>query len=292
MLPGDIIFFHIRGEKTLHGVYRVRSEAYFDTTPVWSDPLESFPYRFLFEPHPEYRYLCDYDASIEVHSLYEIIDKGEIRSLVTLEFERNIEARSVKKILMDDAEKIIRLLHRDFRWRHSPQRISFNPIYPSSVTLLKDKVFKVGNIENAVKGVLLYELAHNNQQLKEFLHLPDDHDFVNEFITAQTTRKALDIFISSNNKTHTITEVKTGVCDGKALKQALYYRDLLRQRNWMGKEDLIVVALVAQRFTSDVLRSVRAINKIQEPVKLIEYVPTINKTWARFRDVTSARSPY
>ena len=116
MKRGDVVFFHILGmgkPSSVHGVYNVRSDTFYDESTIWSDNFEVFPYRFLFTPHPKYRYLCDYDANIEVSDFYELIESRRIWSLATLENEVNIEARSVRKIGEDEANEIIRLLHRD-----------------------------------------------------------------------------------------------------------------------------------------------------------------------------------
>lgn len=286
MKPNDLVFFHIRGKQTIHGVYEVRSIAFFDSTPIWMDSIEKFPYRFLFQPAKKFFHLCFYDANIEVHSLYELIDGGQIKSLVTLEFEQNIEARSVRKILTEDAYEIIKLLHRDFRLRSSSDKVNFQLINQSvNLVPLRDKLYKVGNIENAIKAVLLQELADKNQKLRAILNLPKDYDFVNEFFIAQTTRKSIDILIKASNS-YSIIEVKTGKCDVEALKQTLYYRDLLRQRNWVNNEDTIIVTLVAQSFSSDLFKATKDINSINEPIRLIKYLPINNGRWATIDDAT------
>ncbi|MCD6512457.1 MAG: hypothetical protein J7K61_02510, partial [Thermoplasmata archaeon] len=161
MKEGDLIFFHIRGRQTIHGVYEVRDSPFYEENRIWNDSIEIFPFRFLFKPHFRYRYLAEYDANIEVHSLYEYIDERKIKSLVTLENERNIEARGVRKILKEDAEILIKLLHRDFKLRKSPNKYTFSPYFPENPKPLKDLVFKVGRIENAIKAVIMYNLAHD-----------------------------------------------------------------------------------------------------------------------------------
>lgn len=287
----DIVFFHIRGKKTIHGIYKVRKSAYYDDEcKIWDNSLELFPYRFLFEPHPDYKYLAEYDANIEVHSLYEFIDRGEIKSLVTLENEQNIEARGVRKILIEDAKILISLLHRDFKYRKTNQKLPFNPYTPSNnVRSLKDCIYKVGKIENAIKAVLMHELAYNPSLVKKiFLGLevdPDKIDFVNEFFIAQTTRKSIDIYITYKNS-HILIEVKTDKVDENALKQALYYRDLLSQRPWIDTErDKIKVVLVGKRFVNTLLDSIKKLAKINNGIQLIQYKPISDGKWGEFKDV-------
>lgn len=286
MKSGDLVFFHIRGRQTIHGAYEVRNEAFFDDTPIWSDPTERFPYRFLFQPSRNFPYVCKGDANIDVQSLYELIDSGQIISLVTLEFEQNIEARSVRRILVEDALKMINLLHRDFRLRSSSTEICFQLMQPpSNAVKIRNKLFKVGNVENAIKAIVLHKLAHRDPALCELLGLPENYDFVNEFFVAQTTRKAIDILVKAENH-HAILEFKTNECDKAALRQSLYYRDLLRQRSWIRNRDGILVVLIAQSFAGDLQQAVKKINYVNEPIKLVQYQPTDNGEWAEIYDAT------
>lgn len=292
MKEGDIVFFHIRGKKTIHGIYKVRSTPYFDNEfDIWNNPLEPFPYRFLFEPHPGYKHLADYDANIEVLSLYEFIDRGEIRSLVTLENEVNIEARGVRKILVSDAQILLRLLHRDFKYRKLERKLSFTCYFPSrDIIPIKDCVFKVGRIENSIKAVLMYELAHNGPLInKLFSGMDVEHDnidFCNEFFIAQTARKSIDIFITCGFL-NILVEVKADRIDEDALTQSLYYRDLLAQRKWIdAKESINKVVLVGKRFTNYIIDSIDTLVKIKNGIQLIQYRPINNGKWAEFEDVS------
>jgi hypothetical protein len=301
MLVGDVVFFHIRGMQTIHGVYKVRTEPFFDQSLIWNDPLEKFPYRFLFEPHPNYAALCNIDANTDVPSLYRLIDRGEIRSLVTLEFEKNIERRSVRKILQTDAERIIGILHRDLHLQKVSANVSFDLMSPPPVAPLNNQIFKIGNQENAIKAVILAELARNSPNtilfkgqgmgaasqvsFKEYLSLPERYDFVNEFFIAPATRRLMDILVTAP-RVHAIIEAKTHDFDDKALNQLLYYRDLLRQRPWVDDDDKVTAVAVAEGFSSSIKTAVRKINKIEEVIKLLRYVPNQRGNWARFEDDT------
>ncbi|BER91746.1 hypothetical protein [Atrimonas thermophila] len=291
MREDDVVFFHIRGKQTIHGIYKVRKIAYFDDkNRIWNNPIEAFPYRFLFEPHPDHEYLAKYDANIEVRSLYELIDRGEIKSLVTLENEQNIEARGVRKILVEDAKILISLLYRDFKYRRAKQELPFVPYNPpNNVFPLRNCIYKVGQIENAIKAVLMHELAYNphlvRRMLLELDANPEEIDFVNEFFIAQTTRKSIDIYIRYRNS-HVLVEVKTDKVDESALEQALYYRDLLSQRSWVDAEkDEIKVVLVGKRFTDTLQDSVKKLTKVNNGVRLVRYKPLHSGTWGEFESV-------
>jgi len=275
---GDLIFFHIRGERTIHGVYRARSEPFWDEAEIWDDLYDVFPYRFLFEPHPLHEKLCLYDANVSVHSLYELIDQGEIKSLVTLEFERNIEARAVKRIFEEDARKIIRLLYRDFKQRRRKEKGEFDLYKPSKKTSLKERIYGVGRLENAIKAVFSWMLSHKDKKIVTLLG--EKYDFVNEFFIAPTTRKNIDFFCQGNGL-YAVIEMKAGQCNKDTLRQALYYADLLDQRTWIASDFKKSVILSGLKFTRDVKRLASTVNKIgNNEVVLMEYLPINNGKWA------------
>ena len=73
---------------------------------------------------------------------------------MTLEFEQNIEARAVRRIFMEDAKKIIRLLYRDFK---GDERVDFDLYSPSNMKPLKDKVYRVGDFGKCYKSCNLLD---------------------------------------------------------------------------------------------------------------------------------------
>ena len=102
MRKGDLIFFHVieraEEESSLHGVYRVREEPFYNNkVRLWkSNPKLIYPYRFCFEPHPEHIELCKYDANIPVSEFYMSIESRDVRSIFTLEREVRGAAHAVK----------------------------------------------------------------------------------------------------------------------------------------------------------------------------------------------------
>jgi hypothetical protein len=167
--------------------------------------------------------------------------------------------------------------------------------------LLKDRIFKIGRQENAIKAVLLSELARNlpnaivlkgqgagvvsQVSFSEYLYFPEGYDFVNEFFIAPATRRLMDILVTAPG-VHAIIEAKTDDFDDRALDQLLYYRDLLRQRPWVKDSDRVIAGAVAKGFPSETRASVKRINKIEEAIKLLKYVPNQSGNWARFEDDT------
>lgn len=281
---GDIIFFHIKGEKKIRGIFQARSNAFFDTNPIWNNPYDNFPVRFLFASKSDLFLHYNADAEIKVESLYEIIDQNMIESLVTLENEQNIEARAVKRIFLTDAMRIIRLLYRDLNY-HVYTNLKFQPYFPRNPIDLRNKIDHVGRYENAIKSIISWMLANKDKSLLEPLDLCSNFDFVNEFIIAPTTRKAIDFLIKTSEK-FIIIEVKNNRCDLNTLKQVLYYSDLIDQRPWSRKREKIVV-LVGQRFSRELIDKTDKINRFMRHVqiKLIKYEPILQNRWAIFTKV-------
>ncbi len=293
MKAGDVVFFHVLGRdkpSSVHGVYIVRSDPFYDKSIIWGDRFEVFPYRFLFSPYPEYRYLCDYDANIEVTDFYELIESRRIWSLATLENEVNIEARSIRKVGEDEANEIIRLLHRDYRQRRRQEKVGFNLLEPStSVLPLHREIGDIGRYENSIKALLMYKLAQRDPYLLDIFG--DITDFMNEVFIAQTTRKSIDILCINRiegTSTYITLEVKTGKCDTKSLSQVLYYMDLFNQKDLVDvNSDIIVGCLVGRAFDEHVIEYSRERNRqgVNGSLILLEYQPSANGRNATFNQV-------
>ncbi len=297
MKIGDVVFFHVLGRDKpsgVHGVYNVRGDPFYDKSIIWSDDFEIFPYRFSFRPHPRYTYLCDHDANIGVTDFYELIESRRIWSLATLENEVNIEARSVRKIGEDEANEIIRLLHRDFRQRRRRERVGFNLIQlPISAIPLHNEIGDIGRYENSIKALLMYKIAKRDPYLLRVFG--DITDFMNEVFIAQTTRKSIDILCINRVEgisTYIIAEVKTGKCDIRSLSQVLYYMDLFKQKDLVDiNSDIIVGCLVGRAFDEHVIEYSRARNKqgVNGSLILLKYHPSANGRDATFSQVVGWR---
>jgi len=296
MQKGDKVFFHVLandGPSRIHGIYIVREPPFYDATRIWKDSYEIFPYRFLFEPYPKYRYLCEYDANIEVVEFYELIEQRKIWSLATLENEMNIEARSVRKIEDGgEAKETLRLLHRDYRMRRQEQKVNFSPIsLTRNARPLREFIKDIGRFENSIKALLMYKLGQKDPALVEILG--PISDFMNEVFIAQTTRKCMDILCIGNsenqNKKYIICEVKTDRCTTKDLSQLLFYMDLFKRREIVNiHSDLIIGSLIGKKFDSEVIDFSRKRNaqNVNGSILLIEYTPNEQGTDASFRRIT------
>jgi len=292
MRVGDKVFFHVIGEagpSRIQGVYVVRETPFFDSTRIWSDSYELFPYRFLFEPQPKYDHLCRQGASISVPEFYELIEQRRIWSLATLENERNIEARSVRKIEEGgEAKAILRLLHRDLRHRRIRDNFDFAPMpLPPNSKPIRECISDIGRYENSIKALLMYNLARSDPTLEGIFG--PVLDFMNEVFIAQTTRKSIDIVCVSEGpspgRRYVICEAKTDRCTCASLSQTLYYKDLFKRRDVVDiRSDEVVACLIGQRFSIEVVRFCEKWNAqaVNSDILLVQYNPIASGRDAHF----------
>jgi len=278
---GDIIFFHIVKKETdedssIHGVYQARSQAFYESNKIWDNDDENFPFRFLFEPHPTYSNLCSNDSHIYVSDLYREIESRKIWSIATLENERNMERRAVRKISMDDAKSITELLLRDYK---KGNLVNFTPYNPASPIPIENKIIKVNSIENSVKAIFLSKLKSRDPVLNNIFG--NVIDYMNETFVAQTTRKLIDLLCISkieNGRIYYIIEAKSGVVtfNEEHLKQLLTYLDLFKQKSLVDPmRDRIIGGIMFNK-CSDLVRY--AINQLNE-MKIFDGIKCINFSW-------------
>lgn len=301
MKKGDIIFFHVigaaEGESSIHGVYRVRNEPFYnDKVRLWSSsPYFVYPYRFCFEPHPEHTKLCKYDASILVSELYTAIENRNIRSILTLEREVRGAAHAVKTITRGDAKEIVKLLYRDFHHRRLQQPIKFRPRQMKMPSLRK-YIKRIGEIEFAVKALVAYELGRENQNFIK--HIPacrnTEYDFLIETFIGQTMRKPVDLLCvgsKESEKIVTIIEAKTDLANIDHLVQLLKYQEMFKIRRNIDRDSLAYKfssCLLAKRFHQELINyaSARNVYIPWEEIILLKYAPSRNGESAVFTTQT------
>lgn len=293
--PGDNIFFHIvgvNGLSRIHGIYQTRSTPFYDSSKIWENATELFPYRFLFQPHPKYPHLGEKDVFIKVVDFYQLIEERKIWTLATLENEMNIEARSVRRIdTTSETDEVLRLLYRDARTNKSNSQFYFTPVdRPQSAKDLRECIVDIGRYENSIKALIMYNFAHPNKEFRNVFG--EVTEFMNEVFIAQTTRKSIDIlwfYINRDgSRTFTICEVKTDKCDSGNLSQLLYYMDLFKRKPVFNlANDSIVGCLVGKRFLEDIVQYAKKHNshRVNGSVHLIRYEPNSQGTDAKFERI-------
>jgi hypothetical protein len=302
MKKGDLVFFHVidsrEGESSIHGVYKISNEPFYDESPLWnSNPHFVYPYRFCFEPHPEHADLCEHDSSILVGEFYRSIENRDIRSVVTLEREVMGAAHAVKTIAYEDACEIIRLLYRDFDKRSEQNPVRLNP-KETKMEPLRNHIRRIGEIEFPIKALVVYELGRRNPSLTQLIPACRDgkYDFLIESFVGQTARKPVDILCLGRRKSEkavTILEAKVRLAGMEDLAQSMRYLDLFKTRN-IDRGSLFFkmsACLLAQEFQSDLVNYASIRNRIipWEEIVLLKYLPSQNGTDAEFSTETTTR---
>lgn len=296
MRKGDLIFFHViektEGESSLHGVYMVREEPFYnDKVRLWkSNPKLIYPYRFCFEPHPEHLELCRYDANIPVSEFYMAIENRDIRSIFTLEREVRGGAHAVKTITYEDAEVIIKLLYRDFQHRRLQRPINFRPVQ-MDMSPLKNYIKRIGEIEFAIKALIAYKLGRGAPNFIRFIPAcrSGEYEFLIQTFVGATMRRPVDILCigkTGSKKIVTTIEVKKDLARIDDLVQLFKYSEIFRMRNIdIGSLTYdFSSCLIARRFQSELINYVSVRNTLVpwEEVILLRYTPTSNGRDATF----------
>lgn len=296
MRKGDLVFFHVikraEEESSLHGVYRVREEPFYNNkVRLWKSNLKLiYPYRFCFEPHPEHIELCKYDANIPVSEFYMSIENRDVRSIFTLEREVRGAAHAVKTITREDAEVIIKLLYKNFQNRRSKQPINFKPLHMQKSSLRK-YIKRIGEIEFAIKALIAYKLGREDPNFTQYIPAckNTEYDFLIQTFVGQTMRKPVDILCIGRKDSEiivTVIEVKRDLARIGDLIQLLKYQEIFRMRN-VDRGSLtykFASCLLAKRFHSELIGYVSMRNIIipWEKVILLKYVPASNGKNAAF----------
>jgi len=292
--PGDIIFFHVIGKEFgvsgLHGPYTPRSNPYYDNSLTWDNMKETFPFRFLFKPFPGYESICDADMSVRVSDLYQAIEARGIWSLATLENERNIEKRAVRKIAVSDAKTILNIFLREFKLgSQTAPPIQLMP-EPANLVPMRAQIQHAGRYENAVKAIMMDKLADRHPSLTTLFG--NYVDYMNETFVAPTTRKLIDILVVSkvneDGYYYYIVEAKNARFGFGELRQLMSYVDLFRQRPvFRPDRDKVFACALAAAFDADTeaFRNLHNTLSPYDPIILIQYKPTNQARDALFSEL-------
>lgn len=94
--PGDKIFFYVKDEKKLFGLFEVISEPFYCEDDIFQNPEESYPFRFNFT---EYKH---FDNQIPISELAKLIESGLLFSLTTFERDQNAFFRSIRQLTNEE----------------------------------------------------------------------------------------------------------------------------------------------------------------------------------------------
>ena len=265
---GDFVFFYVKN-KGVYGLWKITYGPFYYTTPIWSEPNQTYPYRVCFEPA-----VRKFSKPIAMNDILDLRDKGK---LWTFDLG-TITKKSHHPITTNEGKELIRLLLRNNPIFIKPDAIS-QPYSPSNPPILLPLSF-----ESDKKGRLRYEgylsawfmRAFAQGKLKEIFG--DYRDFINFVPTS--FNKVMDIFlthvttIDSVDILHKFTciELKTGkVLDGD-LNQIIRYENCLIRKLADGDSEMIQTIFVGFDFDERVIDYCKKRKAIDEKtVRLIKY---------------------
>jgi hypothetical protein len=98
--PGDKIFFYVKNDMVLHGVFEVMDEPYYHESELFNNPRESYPFRFNF------LHSKNFDNPIPVSELAKLIENGHISSITTFERDANSTFRGIRQLTNQEGKII------------------------------------------------------------------------------------------------------------------------------------------------------------------------------------------
>jgi hypothetical protein len=265
--PEDFVFFYVRN-KGIYGLWRVTCKPFYDTTLIWNDPEQTYPYRICFEPT-----VRKFTKPIALSDILDLKDKGKIW---TFDLGAIIK-KNHHPITADEGKELMRLLLRNNPIFVEPDNIS-EPLSPPQ---MKPLPLSLGCDQ---MGRLRYEGHLNAWFMKSFTEgklkklIGDYRDFLNYVPTS--FNKVMDIFlihvttIDSVDILHKFTcvELKTGTVTEDDLNQIVKYENWLIRKLADGDSEMIQSILIGFDFDDKVLDYRNKRKMIEEKtVRLIQY---------------------
>lgn len=264
---GDFALFYVKG-KGVFGLWRLTSDAFYDTTPIWDDPDQAYPFRVLLEPA-----VRSFRKPVAMPDVLDLRDKGRIWTFGLVALTR----KNHHPITTDEGKELTRLLLRN-NPLFEEAKATPNPYVPSS------RVPLPLSLEADSQGRLRYEGQLNAWftsalrvgRLKELIG--EYRDYLNYVPTS--FNKVMDIFlthvttIDSVDILHKFTciELKTSRVTEDDLNQIIKYESWLVRKLADGDPEMVQSMLVGADFDDRVVDYRRKRRAIEEKtVRLIRY---------------------
>ena len=264
---GDFIFFYVKN-KGIYGLWKTNCEPFYDTTPIWNDKDQVYPYRICFEPT-----VRKFSKPVAMSDILDLRDKGKIWT-----FDLGaITKKSHHPITTDEGKEIIRLLLRNNPIFSKPDIISKPYLNPNKTPLPI-------SLECDKKGRLRYEGYLNAWFMQSFTRgklkelIGDYRDFLSFVPTS--FNKVMDIFLTHVTKVDSVDilhkysciELKTGTISDEELNQIIKYENWLIRKLTDGDAEMVQSILVGFDFDNKVIEYWRKRKTIEEKtVRLIKY---------------------
>lgn len=264
---GDFVFFYVKN-RGIYGLWKVTSDPFYDTTPIWNAPDQLYPYRVCVKPT-----VRKFSIPVAMADILDLRDKGKIWT-----FDLGaMTKKSHHPITTNEGKDLIRLLLRNNPVFVEPDAVS-HPYLPQENNSLPL------SLECNRNGSLRYEGYLNAWFMRAFAHgrlkelIGDYKDFLNFVPTS--FNKVMDIFlthvttIDSVDILHKFTcmELKTGTISEVDLNQIIKYESWLIRKLADGDSEMVQSILVGFKFDDRVVEYRDKRKTIEEKtVRLFQY---------------------
>ncbi len=298
--PGDKVFFYVKDDMCLYGVFSVASEPYFCQDGLFNDPGEEYPLRFNFDVDRWF------DNPIPVSELARLIEGGLLYSITTFERDQNAPFRGIRQITNQEGAMLGELLlkynpKQDFGKKRSyshpklnarleleelidrvnqgtrltkPHIAEFTRIPVAN----KSKWIYIAQYENSLQGYVYYSLRRGLSNVKQDIDVNNFTECLMEIpmLKAQQFRSdILCLYGNGQSGTHfyTIIEIKRdrriSIDD---LSQLIGYMKTYSAAKGI-PFDCIEGLYISNEFEQDAVDYLRNRKKVEKenPVRLIEY---------------------
>ncbi len=102
----DYVYFYIKQESYLSGLYRVKDRPYYCDNDLFNDPNEFYPFRFNFEE------VLHFENKVPINELARLIETDRLSSISTFERDRNAGFRGIRQITNEEGETIKSLFYK------------------------------------------------------------------------------------------------------------------------------------------------------------------------------------
>jgi hypothetical protein len=96
--PGDKIFFYVKNQMSLQGIFEVSSEPYYCQDYLFDNENENYPFRFNFIESKHF------SNPIPVSELAKLIENGLLYSMTTFERDQNATFRGIRQLTNDEGK--------------------------------------------------------------------------------------------------------------------------------------------------------------------------------------------
>lgn len=263
---GDTIFFYVTNSG-IYGVWRATTGTFSDSTSLWRDPQQVYPYRVCFEP-----VIRHFPKPIALSDVLDLRDRGLIWT-----FDLNtLRRKNHNPITEAEGKQLIRLL-----LRNNPVFQPVAPIedpYPAQDTPLPIDLAVDSKGRLKLEGFLNAWLTRQFAESRLRQLIGEYRDVLNYVPTSFNT--VMDVFLTHVTQVDSLDilhkfsciELKTDEAGERELRQLIRYENWLVRKLASGDAEMVQPIMVAHGFDESLLAYVRGRQEIEsKTVRLLIY---------------------